>query len=185
MGSYISMGFVYKNNKKAFILELLKGLLLIFISRQSESILCKYSLDIDGDNYIQKEISINDLDDEIVNNYYGQIFFKSSFLGFSNNLILTIYKELNFFGFLIDLNENEIRSLLYLELENKLINHIKDNSLKLNFDYAFCENEGEIEYHPLEVEFGYVEYSVLFINKEGNIIIKKADYLLDGITKRN
>ncbi|MDF2699927.1 MAG: hypothetical protein K0Q49_1483 [Haloplasmataceae bacterium] len=185
MGSYISLGFVFQNDKE--IKDSLKQLLKL-LNNKNSPIIYKVCFDLSEDNWLERKINYNDIIEDDFNNltnyFYSNIKLNASFLGFDLLLNITIYKDEDFYGFLIDLFEDYFK-ISYLDLEDSLINFVNDIYSKLKFDYAFGEHDGEIEFSPNEIIQQNVNYCLLFLkDNKDSLQILKGDHLLDGLTTR-
>lgn len=191
MGNYISMGFVFRNDKLNLKEKMLKTLIESLTLSDYSVLIYKICTDMDGKDYIEKKVlykDITDKDYKVMTNYdYGNVLLMCPFLGISNQMInITFYKKNRHFGFLMDLfNDIFRKKMAYDKQEGLLINFIKGCYQEIPFDYAICENEGEIMVSPDEIDGDDFDYSILILpNKEKGFIIKKGEYLIDGKTKR-
>lgn len=69
------------------------------------------------------------------------------------------------------------------ELEQKITVIMRD-ALSLGFDYAFCDNEEDIEYSIGEILEQNKMYSILVYRKNGETISKCSSWKIDGLTNR-
>jgi len=191
MGSYISVGFVFRNDKLNLKEKMLKVLTDRLLLNDYSVLMYKTNTDTDGNECIEKKVLYRDMqvsDYEILTKYdFGSILLMCDFLGVINQMVnLTFYKEKTHFGFLIEIFEDPFKKKLsYEKREDLLINYIRSCYHEVPFDYAICENEGEIEVSPDEIEDEELSYSILMLpDKENGFIIKKGEYLIDGETKR-
>jgi len=124
--------------------------------------------------------------------YYGEINMNSKIFE-ANQQEINISLEMtnDFFGFLIDFNEEELIHVLSLDdIENRIIDFVTESFNILQFGYAFCDHEAKLEFPPREIATYKEElYSLLFIpsNKDhsAEIEIRKGSWKLDGLTGRS
>ena len=74
--------------------------------------------------------------------------------------------------------ENEID-----DLEDKIITEMKE-LLNLGFEYAYCDNETDIEYSVEEILEGKEIYSILVVKENETITSKLGSWKIDGLTDR-
>ncbi|QVK18228.1 hypothetical protein KHQ81_00475 [Mycoplasmatota bacterium] len=191
MGSYISVGFVFRNNKLNLKEKMFKYLVESLQLNDYSVLIYKMCTEMDGKESIEKKLLYRDITDKdyhIMTKYdYGNILLMCPFLGISNQMInIIFYKENTHFGFLIELFEDVFRKkIAYDKQEVLLVEFIKRCYHNMPFDYAICENEGQIEFSPDDIDAEDLNYSILILpDKEEGFIIKKGAYLIDGVTKR-
>ena len=68
-------------------------------------------------------------------------------------------------------------------LEKRII-YMLEQIVSGAFEYAFCDNEVEIEYSFQEILENNVEYSILVLNNSDNLIVKLSSWRIDGLTNR-
>lgn len=186
MGSYISIGMVLKASEKDFITKCKH-----IIEKYCNIILTvlKFPVDDNYDNWSEYAVNINDLyqtldkcyhnklaeciiDYNCINSYHikGMIV-KITHLINENTGILFEIPEVNF-------------DIINVDQLEKVIHSILVDSLKIGFNYAFCDNECDIEYTIEEIVNGNIPYSILIYNNCGNICTKYAKWKIDGLTSR-
>ena len=69
------------------------------------------------------------------------------------------------------------------ELEKRIIINIK-MILRIGFDYAYCDNETDIEKSIEEVLQEKNIYSILLVNKNRNFYTKLGSWKIDGLSSR-
>lgn len=188
MGSYISVGFVFKNNKSEFKIQVLKSLLEKSGMADYSIIIYKVCRDIDGEKWFEKSVKYEFMTDKdydvITKNYYGNLLMFCPLKGINNQMVnINLYEGDTFFGYLIELFDINKRDIDYEKIEASLVDFITNCGIP--FEYAFCENEGEIEFSPDELNVEDTNYSILITNnqKEGFNIVR-GQYLIDGKTLR-
>lgn len=191
MGSYISVGFGFRNNKLDLKEKMLKYFIESLELNDYSVLIYKICTDMDGKGDIEKKVLFRDLTDEdyeFMTHYdYGNILLLCPFLGISNQMMnITFYKEQTHFGFLIELFDDIFRkNVNYNKQEVLIIEFIKRCYQEIPFDYAICDNEGQIEFSPDDIDADDLNYSILILpDKDEGLIIKKGEYLIDGKTKR-
>lgn len=193
MGSKISIGLVYENKCREDISVYLEKVINGFLDKGYIKDFT-VSLDNEGNEWIEqnvgeKEVTKTDYD-LITTNYYGKINLISNIITSNpKKITVAIEKSDEYFGFLVDLNEEDLTKNFSLdELENKIVDFLLSKFRILNYDYAFCDNEAEIEYSPQEIKQEEELYSLLFIpnTKENKkeIEVKKSSWYIDGLTSR-
>ncbi|WDU84435.1 Imm64 family immunity protein [Caloramator sp. Dgby_cultured_2] len=127
----------------------------------------------------------------IATKFNAIIVVKSGIFGIKDNIIIIrVYKEINYFGFLIDIDEETIIKKIGInELEQKICDMIFDIYRVSEFDYAFCDNEAEIEFSPDEFKnLKEKIYSILVlpINGDKRLELKliKSNWKIDGYSLR-
>ncbi len=191
MGSYISVGFVFQNDKLSLKTQMIKHIIESLNLNDYSMLIFKGSEDIDGNHWVEKKLMFRNITDEdyqlMTDYFYGNVLMMCTFLEIKNQMInITFYKEKDYFGYLMDLFEDPFRKqVTYATLESSLIEYLKAMHEQVPFDYAILENDGEIEFSPDEMNFEEMNYSVLIQadEKEG-LVVKKGEYLIDGRTKR-
>lgn len=191
MGSDINIGIVYDNKQKGKINFYLSEVIKLLINNFGTIKFLRYSKDKDGTKWIEQEQK--QLDSKktklLTTNYYGKVELASDVFG--KNLIETVVsieQTDSYFGFLIQFNEQELsENLTIWEVENLIIDFVLQNQNTLEFQYAFCDHEGEMEYTHDEMKNITEEiYSLLFIPSDntGNMKVLKSRWALDGLTNR-
>lgn len=190
MGSYISVGFVFKMIKLKFKEQILKYLIGNLPLSDYSVLIYKTDTDIEGRKIIEKKMMYRQMSDEdykIITDYdFGNILLMCNFLGIKNQMMnITFFKEKTHFGFLIELFEDPFRNKVdYLKQETLLVNFMKECFKEMDFDYAICDNEGTIEFSPEEISHEDFSYSILILPEGDKLVVKKGEYLIDGKTKR-
>lgn len=199
MGSYISIGFVYNMQNVGQIKKELELLVTHLISKNGSMKNIKVSKDSNGEKWVEYN-TVNNLQMSqsyglLAEYYYGQLDLICSILGKSNlEVVVRIEKEEDYFGFLLDIKEDELIKANNLEAMNgatdEIISFITNWYNVSRFDYAFCDNEAEIQCSPKEVStLKNAAYSIFVVpsseiqNKALNII--KNNWNIDGLTTRN
>jgi len=199
MGSYISIGFVYDKVDLKQIKFELENLTTCLITALDNVRNMKLSKDMDGEEWIEyssfKNYPISDLCSLLAEHYFGQLNLKCNLFGLENlEVTIRVEKEKDYFGFLLDIIETELIKTGSIEeinsITEKIINFITDLYKALAYDYAFCDNEAEIEYSPKEFK-GLKDsvYSIavmpLLGKQEKSFNVIKSNWHIDGLTIRN
>jgi hypothetical protein len=206
MGSYVSIGFVYGINKcenfvydnliKDTVEQELKKLIDYFLSINGTIKKIEYSEDLEGENWTEINSSSlfysKDIYQNIVNGYYGEITIHSDILeGRDVDCIIRLEKQKEFFGFLLDIKEEDILRTHSKEeiryVTEELIATIIRVYQYSNYNYAFCDQEAEFSYAPEEFsELEEIIYSVAVIPNPNanNFTIIKGNWNIDGLTNR-
>jgi hypothetical protein len=207
MGSYISIGLtygiekfedlVYDNPTLDRVIQELRNLIEYFMNHNGAIKEIKYSEDIDGENWIEINpssfFSCRNCYKNFCSGYFGEIILHSDVL-ISKGLdcIVRLYKENDFFGFLLDLQEEDILisksySIEEIDYMTKELISIMINLYSYSkYDYAFCDHEANFKHSPQNIEIikEYV-YSIVIIPRfDNNFTIIKSDWNIDGHTAR-
>lgn len=197
MGSYIGIGLVYNISENGLENEM-RNLVNYLILRNGSIKDIKFSNDKDGNEWVEESlknnIDIEDLYSPLANGFFGQLHVVCNILNIKNlNVYIRIEKvDKSYFGILLDLSEEELLG----KNSGGNIERVTDSIIKLLndlykvsvFDYAFCDNEAEIQYSPMEFKNSNEKfYSIVAIptteyTKKLRII--KSDWNIDGITTR-
>ncbi|HHW37552.1 MAG TPA: hypothetical protein GXX18_10000 [Bacillales bacterium] len=199
MGSFISIGLIYSKRTEERFKNELDILVRYLVSKDGILKKIKMSKDIDGEEWIEytpnNNLEISESLNLIAKYYYGQVNVVCTFLGFSDlEVAVRIEKEKDYFGFLLDISEADVIKTHNVEVINRvtdqIINFIIDLYSVSGFDYAFCDNEAEIQYAP--DEFCTLEndmYSIIVIPSFGEqdkaLNVFKNNWHIDGLTARN
>ncbi|WP_184230525.1 Imm64 family immunity protein [Methanococcus maripaludis] len=152
----------------------------------------KYSEDSAGN--VWNELNFVDSSKEcyetLSNGYYGELTINSKRI-LNNDIDCTIRleKQDQFFGFLIDISEEDIlKNHSKEEIEevtNVLISKIIEIYNYSKYSYAFCDQEAEISDFPLNFEKLRDNYSILIIPDQSfKFNILKSNWNIDGMTAR-
>lgn len=201
MGSNISIGLIYERLTKERIEKELDNIVKYLLAYDTRMKKLKVSKDIDGEEWIESD-SLNTFQKDsiltmLADNYYGQLEVSGNLLD-CNSLVITIRVEKeaeeDYFGFLLDISEEELIKTNSIDEINKITERIIDFMIDIHsysgYDYAFCENEAEIQYSPKEFRnFEEGIYSVSIIPIKSNdpmgFNIIKSSWNIDGLTSRN
>ncbi len=183
MSSYITIGFVFKNeidslpNKFEDFILFLKGEGVDFIS-------VKFSLDERGEKWheekINSEIAVKESISLLSQNYFGEMKLNMKLSNIACSLegyiSLKKHSSLNMFAFFLDINERELNRCFERleESEKKIISFIKRGYEKLRYKYAFCDHEQ----HSLTENL----YSIEVLPSEGDLKVKRGSWMIDGLT---
>ncbi|SDG59688.1 Immunity protein 64 [Fontibacillus panacisegetis] len=189
MGSTINIGLVYNDSKA--IGKILEKLLGLVVENNGHFQSVKFCEDYDGESWIELDYPNMDTTfiDKMTKSYFVQI--QSCLDLFQIEQLKTdirIEKYDEFFGLLLLFNEDEILPNYSIEslekITNSIINFIVEVHPVLNFDYAFCDHEAEIEYSPKE--FKPEKYSLSFLPNltNGVLGVRKSSWEINGLTER-
>ena len=160
----------------------------------------KISKDIDGEEWIEYDSLVGIKTDDICNilaeNYYGQVEIKSNLLRHKNLMItIRVEKEENeeYFGFLLDISEEALIKTNSVSEMNNITDEIEEFIQEFYkhspYEYAFCDNEAEIQYSP--IEFKKIKksiYSIVAIpfleSNSSKVNIIRSNWNIDGLTSR-
>lgn len=196
MGSSTNIGFVYGSNSRSLAETELSSLIQYFISNNGSVLSQKYCKDIDGDGWVESNevayLSLKDTSSQLVNNYYGQLKIKCNLLGKKGLTIDVLFKKLSqtSYGILLDIADEQLfNSVNSLDaITDEIIELMRRIYSISHFDYAFCDNEAQIEYSLSDlIALGNPVYSVIAILKganQSNLQIVKSSWHIDGLTPR-
>lgn len=141
-----------------------------------------YALDADGEQWVEKQQSDMDFY-SLMNYYYGNITGKLVDSKGTQNLCfeLAIQKEVDFYGFVIRLNAQDTEKYSVQELEEILINWTQQLMAVSNVNYAYCDFDAEVDFHPREIKKINKRYSIVFWPEKQ--LIKNA-WKIDGFSNR-
>lgn len=194
MGSYINIGLVYSNN----IFNINDD--IFYIARYLFRFSNKIVINFPKDNFLEEWIETEYIEEngfieawKILNTKMfstGKVYYKVADKEYS--IIISIkWKEKVWKGILFEIPEEELLlgDYSYNNLENitaKIINEVILLRNNMRFDYAFCDNEVDIEYSFSEIqEMEKNVYSVLIktdVFKEP--IVELSTWCIDGLTTR-
>lgn len=197
MGSYIGIGFVYNIIEDGLEKEL-RNLVNYLIRREGSIESIKFSKDEDGNEWVEERLK-NNIDIEefyslLANGYFGQLHAVCNILNIQKlNVYIRIDKvDKNYFGLLLDISEEELIEESSVENINKVTDRIigllNDLYEVSGFNYAFCDNEAEIQYSPIEFQsIDEKVYSIVALPTTGEgkkLLIIKSGWHIDGLTTR-
>lgn len=187
MGSYISIGIVSNDQKDVFLKKCVK--VLDKNSRNIIRLVIKYPNDIDCNNWIEKVEKVENI------KKLFEICYKSELAeiimdykmdeNLIKNIIIKVKRSLkSYTGILFEIPEENF-DLKYIlnDLEVSIISELKE-ILDIGFEYAYCDNETDIEYSIEEILEKEKIYSILLIKNKRNILLKLGSWRIDGITNR-
>jgi hypothetical protein len=193
MGGYISIGLGYNQTTKNEYIEL-PNLLEYLYSLGFKGGILKFSLDEDGENWVEKSIcniiNVNEFSSLLLDNFYGELNGKIDIFGATNVLIrISVEREEDSFGFLLEIEEEAILGSydeLYLQnTTNEIIAFLKGAYNHINYDYVFCDHEGEFQFPLGEVINSNQLYSILVIPSKGDFLVKLSSWHINGVSDRN
>jgi Immunity protein 64 len=195
MGSYISIGLVYdKLDTKTIEIEL-KKITKYFTLNKGKILNIKFCKDENCEEWVEysniTESSLDSYYSQIVKGYFGQIDVECDLLGITRlKLTIRVQRESDYFGFLIDIEEDVLIGERPIEQLNsiteKIITFIIGVYDEVSYSYAFCEHEGEILYSPkIFHEISDQIYSVVVLPLNEGFKIHKSSWNIDGLTERN
>lgn len=197
MGSYIGIGLVYNISENRLEKEL-RSLVNYLICREGSIESIRFSKDEDGNEWVEERLK-NNIDIEelylpLVNGYFGQLHIVCNILNMQKlNVYLRIDKvDKNYFGLLLDISEEELIGKSSIENINKVTDRIVRLLKELyefsSFNYAFCDNEAEIQYSPIEFQsLNEKVYSIAALpttEDRKKLKIIKSGWHIDGLTTR-
>lgn len=198
MGSYITTGFVFNGTDIEIIKRKLEAMIRCLSDGRETYKLVKASKDEDGDNWIEfKFEELNDIQEGYTfaaEYYFGQIDLTSSFFT-SNDISVSVRveKESDYFGILVDIVEEDLlksNEVVVLNMaDEQMIKAMCELHKVLNYDYAFCDNEAELQYSPKEFRCldGDV-YSIIAVSNNSEFgsmpKVYKSHWNINGLTSR-
>lgn len=199
MGSYVSIGFIYENFSVDRIKSEFKKLVSKIISFNGNVKKMKVSKDFDGEEWAEYEFLNNfQMDsncDMLAEYFYGQLEIDCNlFGGISLKTIIRIEKEReeDYFGFLMDVSEEELIKSNSADEINRVTQEIIEFMTQFYscsaYSYAFCDNEGEIQFSPKK--FRDLENSIYSVTvmpnlgSNNSLKVSKGNWNIDGLTTR-
>ena len=199
MGSYITTGLVFNGSDVSIIKRKLTDLIM-YLSDKSECYKSvKASKDIDGNDWIEfKFDELADIQEAYrfaSEGYMGQIDLATSLIT-SNEIhaSVRVEKEVDYFGILVDFAEDDFLKsndpAVLNAADDLMIKFMNELYEVLKYNYAFCDNEAELQFSPNEIQCLTKEmYSILVmpnnsgINSVTNVF--RSNWYLNGLTSRN
>lgn len=207
MGSYISIGLTYGIVRRSANLiyddltidkieKELKKLIEYFLDSDGIIKNIKYSEDLEGEKW--KEINSSspffpkDCYKSFSRGFYGEIAVHAGVLkGEGVDLIMRLEKQSEFFGFLLDIKEEDILETHSKEEIEYVTEELIATMMRIykysKYDYAFCDHEAEFKYSLLSLKkLEENTYSIVVIpNSNNNLFtVIKSDWNIDGLTGR-
>lgn len=200
MGSNVSVGLVYNGFSNRRIKEELDNIFKYLCLYDVRCDNLRTSKDIEGEDWVEHRMlntfSMDSISTMLAKGYYGQLDISGDIL--DSRLVITIRIEKektgDYFGFLFDINEDELikdNSLSELnKITEEIIGFMTEMYRYSNYDYAICDNEARIKYSPGEFRtLEEIIYSVSVKPHRSNglisLVITKGDWNIDGLTSRN
>lgn len=189
MGSNINVGLVYDSSRA--IGTHLENLIELLNGNHGQIVYVKFCEDTDGEGWIQQDSPTIDTTilEKLTLSYYGQIHMHLDLFQLKGlNVEIKIEKSEVFFGFLLSFRENEILPNYLKEsldtITDRIHKFVAEIYPILQFDYAFCDHEAEIEFSPKE--FNAERYSLSFLPdlSTGKLNVLKSNWHINGLTER-
>lgn len=186
MGSYINIGVVSNKNKQDFIrnCENLFQQNNIYFGR------IKFEFPEDEECKVWNESERECIDlgvlEKCYQNELAEITVNCEVEGrLVQNIIIKIKrKEGSYTGILFEIPEENFDLACEIDILEKKIIDALEQSISDEFEYAFCDNEVDIEYSFREILEKNIEYSILALNKSDRLTIKLGSWRIDGLTSR-
>ncbi len=199
MSNNITVGFVFDkintntiNNKLKLIIKYLScGTMKYEKIKFCESLEEEKWIEIISNKYNNIEKLLYQLSQK----NYGEIsLYTNAFT--NNNILVSVYvlKEKNFFAITIDVEEEKIiysyESDVLSEVDDRVIFIMQELYEKLEYSYAFCDNEAELLFSPYDMKRLKSDiYSICIIPSDSRKINESNIYIsswyLNGLSKRN
>ncbi|WP_025093711.1 Imm64 family immunity protein [Bacillus safensis] len=144
----------------------------------------KFSLDPDGETWIEHSVKENILKDDDFSGYYTEFELSGSKL---NDMTINIQKETGYVGFVLSLNWTEVVSQDVIHFQQEIIRCLVGIYHTITFEYAFIGHEIEVEIHPNEFEKCLLEqhaFPVALIGKGDHLDIYYGDVAIDGLSSQ-
>lgn len=189
MGSNINVGLVYDSSRA--IGTHLENLIELLNENRGHIVYVKFCEDSDGERWIQQNSPNIDTTilEKLTQSYYGQINLLIDLFQLKDlNVEIKIEKSEEFFGLLLSFREDDILSDYLKEsldtITDRILKFVAEIYPILQFDYAFCDHEAEIEFSPKE--FNAERYSLSFLPdlSTGKLNVLKSNWHINGLTER-
>lgn len=180
MSSVISTGIIFNGVKENEVKIKNLERLIQYLKNNGFSITDIYIYDDKNDiTYNFEEFDLVDKSKLIYN--YNEIRLKDH----SKQIIISIEEHDDFYGLLIDYNEEDLRSIItnIKAMDTYFLSMIESFAKILNFDYAFVCNDGELEFSIKELQKieDYKEmYYILSIKEDDEFKIYKGNWNIWG-----
>lgn len=158
----------------------------------------KASLDCDGEEWVEGQVADQPVDQAIlttlVQGHYASLHMKGSLFGLESvEFVVRLEKEDTFFGILIDFALQDLlpdhNSETLTTFESKLADYLVDLFPSTKYDYAFCDHEAELAYHPDDFQNQQEHVYSIIIRRSSTpgaspLLVGKSDWHIDGMTPR-
>lgn len=186
MGSYINIGVVSNKNKQDFI----KSCENLFQRNNIYFSGMKFEFPEDEECQIWSESERDCIDLDVLEKCYQNKLAKITVnCEVEGRLIQSIIIKIKrreglYTGILFEIPEENFDLPCEINILEKKIIEVLEQSISDEFEYAFCDNEVDIEYSFREVLEKNIEYSILVLNKGDRLTIKLGPWRIDGLTSR-
>ncbi|WP_144496488.1 Imm64 family immunity protein [Bacillus safensis] len=183
-GGYINIGLVFYED--IHIPNTFRQLIDYLLQKDMSIKKVKFSLDPDGETWIEHSVKENIIKDDDFSGYYTE-FELSGISSDRKGRTINIQKETGFVGFVLSLNWIEVVSHDVIHLQQKIIRCLVDLYHTMTFEYAFIGHEIEVEIHPDEFEKCLQDqhaFPVALIGKGNHIDIYYGDVGIDGLSSQ-
>ncbi|MFS0656450.1 Imm64 family immunity protein [Bacillus sp. 179-C3.3 HS] len=183
MGAYINVGIVFGD--ECHVVEVFRDFTQYLEKKGVTFTKVKYSLDVDGDNWVEHMIKENVIKDEWLFGYFTE--FELSRCLHLQHVTFTIHQEEGYFGFLLDLDLEEVVSNDVFTVQRQLVECLIELYQYLPFEYSFIGVEIEIEVHPRNFEALVQKdhgYPVGLIGKQNDMDVYYDQFAIDGMSRQ-
>ncbi|WP_319025958.1 Imm64 family immunity protein [Bacillus safensis] len=184
LGGYINIGLVFY--EAIHIPNTFRQLIDYLVQKDMSIKKVKFSMDPDGETWIEHSVKENIIKDDDFSGYYTE-FELSGRSSDRKGMTINIQKETGFVGFVLSLNWTEVVSHDVIHLQQKIISCLVDLYHTMTFEYAFIGHEIEVEIHPDEFEKCLQDqhaFPVALIGKGNHIDIYYGDVGIDGLSSQ-
>ncbi|MED1576818.1 Imm64 family immunity protein [Bacillus safensis] len=180
IGGSVNVGVVFRENDH---IQIFQSFVNSLKKREVSFKKVKYSIDPDGENWIEQSISKNIIEDSYLSGHYTE-FEVLNLLNSSKPVRLTIHIEDGYFGFLLDFNWEEVASQEVFILQNQMLQFLIELYQDLSYHHAFIGHEIEVDVHPDDFEdfIGEADYPVGIIGKTDKLAIYYGSVGMDGLS---
>ncbi|MBO8157596.1 MAG: hypothetical protein H0Z32_14290 [Bacillaceae bacterium] len=182
MGGYLSIGLVYEGSK--IISKELNSLVNFFKKKNIIINEVQYSQDEDGEKWIKRKVGHKNINyNSITDNHYLSLkMIGDVFKVGTQYFVIRVNKENGFFGFLIDIEWNQLIDKNKDEISERIVNSLIQLLKFTEYDYAFCGHEAEIEYSPDQVMKKNYEFPITLLNLKTKLKLIYGEFNIDGIS---
>lgn len=184
IGGYINAGIVFY--EASHIPNTFRQLIDYLVQKDMSITKVKFSLDPDGETWIEHSVKENIIKDDDFSGYYTE-FELSGISSDRKGMTINIQKETGFVGFVLSLNWTEVVSHDVIHLQQEIIHCLVDLYHTFTFEYAFIGHEIEVEIPPNEFEKCLLEqhaFPVALIGKGDHLDIYYGDVAIDGLSSQ-
>lgn len=182
LGGYLSIGLVYEDINS--ISRELKGLVTYLQKENINLTEVQYSQDEDGEQWVENKVNNIDINyNSLKDKYYLSLEMVGDLFRIgTQNFVIRVNRENGFFGFLIDIEWQQLIDKDKEEISKRIVNSLIKLIKFTDYDYAFCGHEAEIEYSPTHVKKIKDIFPITLLNLKNKLELIYGEFNIDGIS---